>query len=105
MVNMVLKESRLLFNEVPELTKVELQEDRIVLDWTSSIIKMFPSGGSPEQKALAALFVDALLLTLGENLPPDRLVFQVEGRTWRLPAEYSMLNLEISRPFYINPEQ
>ncbi len=105
MVNMVLKESRLLFDEVPELAKVELQEDCIVLDWTPSIMKLFPSGGSPEQKALAALFVDALLLTLGENLPQDRLAFQVEGNTWRFPAGYSALNLEISRPFYINPEQ
>jgi len=105
MVNMVLKESRLLFDEVPELASIELQENCIVLDWTPSIKKLFPLGGNPEQKALAALFVDALLLTLGENLPQDRMVFQVEGKTWWPPAGYSMLNLEISRPFYINPEQ
>ena len=105
MVDIVLAESSFFLAEKPELIKVELLEDRIILDWTSSIKKLFPPEASPEQKALAALFVDALLLTLGENFPQDRLAFYVEGEPWQFPEEYNALNLQIRRPFYINPEQ
>lgn len=105
MVDIILEESRSFLAEKPELIKVKLLEDRIILDWASSIKKLFPPEATPEEKALAALFVDALLLTLGENFPQGRLVFYVEGEHWRFPEEFNALNLEIRRPFYINPEQ
>lgn len=104
LIRVLLEESSSFLPEVPELNKITVLPEEIVLDWGPSFKKLFPPGENPKEKALADLFLDALLLTLTNNLEPDQLVFLVEGEEWNPPSEYSPLNRTIKRPFYINPE-
>jgi len=103
LANAVIRESSAFLPVKPRLREIKVHEKEIILNWEASFTELFPPGGSSKEKALAELFTDALLLTLGENLPPDRLIFQVEGEFWTPPEDYT-LSSEISRPFYINPE-
>ncbi|NLX90213.1 MAG: GerMN domain-containing protein [Firmicutes bacterium] len=103
LVNEILRESYPFLSAKPRLKEIRIEKKEIVLDWDASFKELFPSDGNPKEKALAVLFTDALLLTLGENLPPDRLIFLVEGEVWTPPGGYNFSG-EISRPFFINPE-
>ncbi len=103
LVATVLASSRFYLSDVPELYKIRVLRDEIIMDWSSCFKNLFPVNGDAESMALAQLFVDSLLLTLADNLPPDRLVFLVEGKPWQPPG-YPPLNRELKRPFYINPQ-
>lgn len=103
LVNEILRQSGPFLSVKPRLKEIRIEEKEIVLDWDASFRELFPSDGSPGEKAMAALFTDALLLTLGENLRPDRLIYLVEGEIWAPPEGYNFSG-EISRPFFINPE-
>jgi len=104
LVKVLLDESSSFLSEVPELNKITVMNEEIILDWGPSFKKMFPPDANPQEKALSVLFLDALLLTLTDNLVPDHLVFLVDGEAWEPPSEYPALNRTIKRPFYINPE-
>ncbi len=103
LANEVLRHSYPFLSVKPELKEMRIEGKEIVLDWEASFTEIFPPEGSSEEKALAQLFTDALLLTLTENLLPDRLVFLVEGELWAPPEDYT-LSMELQRPFFINPE-
>ncbi|MDO9536213.1 MAG: GerMN domain-containing protein [Bacillota bacterium] len=104
LVRILLEESSSLLPELLELNKITVLREEIILDWGPSFKKLFPPDANPQEKALAALFLDALLLTLTNNLEPDQLVFLVDGVAWEPPSEYPPLNRIVKRPFYINPE-
>ena len=104
LVRVLLEESSSFLAEVPELNKITVLREEIILDWAPSFINLFPPNANPKEKALVALFLDALLLTLTNNLEPDQLVFLVDGAAWEPPSEYPPLNRTVKRPFYINPE-
>jgi outer membrane protein assembly factor BamB len=104
LVNTLLDEYRVFFPELPQVKKVYIKSDEIILDWDSSFRNIFFTEAGAERRELVALIVDSLLLTLAGNLEPPRLQFFVEGVPWMPPAEYAHLNLELKRPFYINPE-
>ena len=103
LVNEVLRESSPFLLAKPGLKEIRVQEKEIILNWDASFAKLFPPNGGAKEEALAELFTDALLLTLGENLSPDKLVFLVEGEVWTPPEGYDC-SREINRPFFINPE-
>jgi outer membrane protein assembly factor BamB len=103
LVNAVLQESYPFLLTVPCLKEISVQEREILLNWDASLVELFPQDGGAKEKALAALFTDALLLTLLENLPADQLVFLVEGELWEPPESYHFSG-KINRPFFINPE-
>lgn len=104
LVNLILGQVRHILPVVPRLKGIEVLKNEIILDWSSSFQQLFPAGGGEEEKLLAALFMDSLLLTLGNNLEPDRLVILVEGELWTPPEGYSLPDLQLRRPYYINPE-
>lgn len=104
LVNTVLDEFRAFYPELPQVKRVYLKSEAIILDWDISIKDMFFAGAGPEHKELVSLLVDSLLLTLASNLEPNCLLFFVDGLPWTLPEEYAFLNLTLEHPFYINPE-
>jgi outer membrane protein assembly factor BamB len=104
LLKILLAESRRFLPAVPELNDIKVKQEEIILDWNSSFKKLFPPEGSPEEKALAALFLDSVLLTLGSNFQQSRFILYVEGEPWKPPFGYPSPVLEFRYPFYINPE-
>jgi len=104
LLQIVLEESRRFLPVVPELKAIKSTKEEMILDWDSSFHKLFPPEGSAEEKTLAALFLDSILLTLGSNYQQSRLVFHVEGEPWEPPLGYPPPVLQFRYPFYINPE-
>ncbi len=103
LVNEVLRESDSFLPVKPYLKEIRMQGKEVVLNWEASFAELFPPTGGAKERALAELFTDALLLTLGENFSFDRLVLQIEGDPWRPPEGYHYCE-KISHPFFINPE-
>lgn len=104
LLKILLEESRRFLPVAPELKDIRITNKEIILDWGQSLAKLFPPEGSPEEKALASLFLDSVLLTLGSNFQQDRVVLFIEGEPWEPPEGYPSTVLEYSEPFYLNPE-
>ena len=104
LLKILLEENKRLLPEIPELKNVTMEKEQIVLDWGPTLKKLFPWGGTPENKAQAALFLDSLLVTLGHNFRCKKVVHLVEGQRWLPPCGYPALDQEFKSPFYINPE-
>lgn len=104
LLRILLAESRRFLPLVPEPRTIKVMREEIILDWDSSFIKLFPPEGSLEEKALATLFLDSILLTLGSNFQLNSIVLYVEGEPWKPPFGYPSPVLEFKYPFYINPE-
>ncbi|WP_321533275.1 GerMN domain-containing protein [uncultured Desulfuromonas sp.] len=87
------------------LLGVEIDEDRVVLDFNQALVTNIPAGSSSE-----LLSVHALVNTLAANIPyVRRLVLQVEGReiktlrghvdlTEPVPADFSLVHRELDVP-------
>jgi hypothetical protein len=104
LLKILLEESRRFLPVEPELKDIKITKEEIILDWDPSFEKLFPPEGSPEEKALAAIFLDSILLTLGSNYQQDRFVLFIGGEPWEPPAGYHSPVLEFRYPFYLNPE-
>jgi hypothetical protein len=104
LLKILLEESRQFLPVAPELKEIKASKEEIILDWDASFQKLFPAEGTPEEKTLAALFLDSILLTLGSNYQQNRVVIYVEGEPWKPPSGYPSPVMEFSYPFYINPE-
>ncbi|NLL58121.1 MAG: GerMN domain-containing protein [Firmicutes bacterium] len=104
LLKILLEESRQFLPVAPELKEIKASKEEIILDWDASFQQLFPPEGTPEEKTLAALFLDSILLTLGSNYQQNRVVIYVEGEPWKPPSGYPSPVMEFSYPFYINPE-
>jgi len=104
LLKILLEESRRFLPVAPELKEIKASKEEIILDWDASFQQLFPPEGTPEEKTLAALFLDSILLTLGNNYQQNRVVIYVEGEPWKPPSGYPSPVMEFSYPFYINPE-
>jgi outer membrane protein assembly factor BamB len=104
LLKILLEENKRLLPEIPELKNITMEKDQIILDWGSSLKKLFPWEGTPENKAKASLFLDSLLVTLGHNFRCKKVVHLVEGQRWLPPCGYPVLDQEFKSPFYLNPE-
>ncbi len=104
LVHAILKESERFLPVSPRLIDAKVFPGEIILDWDASFQELFPPEGDPEEKALAHLFIDSLVLTLTSRFAPGKLVFKVEGKLWSPPEGYPSLEQELSSPYFINPE-
>jgi len=104
LLQLLLQESGRYLKVVPEVKEISFNGDEIILDWDASFLELFPPEASAKDKSLAALFIDAVLLTLCSNYRQKSLVFYVEGELWEPPADYTLPELTFKFPFYINPE-
>ena len=104
LLDILLTENRCCLPVMPALNSVTREDEWIVIDWTPSFKNVFPWQGTPEEKARAALFLDSLLLTLGNNFHCKGVIHLVEGHSWEPPPGYPSLRQEYKRLFYLNPE-
>ena len=91
------------FPEGLSVLGIELYSNKMIVNLSEEFMKIFPVDGTEEDKARAAVILDAIFLTIAENFGPDTISLMVNGRRIQ-PEGYPLLEREITRPFYINPE-
>lgn len=88
-----------------EVTDVSTQNNVTRVFFNQAFTSMFPAESGEREEARAAVVLDALFLTVAENVESRTIYFVVQDKLWSPPQGYPSLFKEINRPYFINPER
>lgn len=87
-----------------ELLDLKASPEQVEVNLNDSFKEIFPAEAGEKERQMAALFLDALFLTVFENNRLQRVAIMVEGESWLPPIGYPPTNRFLRQPYFINPE-
>ncbi len=103
-VHQVLSEARDLFPENLTFRGAAIREGTVFLDFNADLA-LLATSTDPAAVARAVLLRDAIALSLAENLPYTHFKFLADSEEIKVPPDFPVLELTVSRPYYINQEE
>ncbi|NLM45428.1 MAG: GerMN domain-containing protein [Firmicutes bacterium] len=101
-VQTVVSEYNSNFRALLSVNSVLVDKQTAVVDFSAAFNDLL--AGTPEAAARAAVLRDALALSLMENAAVTTVRFTVNGNAPQALPNYLLWELQVTRPYYINPE-
>ncbi len=86
------------------LLSLDLSAEHARINLNDSFKLLFSEAEDEESRALAALILDAIFITVFENSSARRAEILVDGEKWSSPAGYPSTSRFFRQPYFINPE-